>query len=316
MDGTVYSVKLSEIVKELSLKPAFLASNYNQQTIVTSAVNRPSLQLIGFYDYFENTRIQIVGKVEEIWLNTLTPEQKRKSFKGLLEKHIPALVFSHSVQPMPECLEMAKKYDTSVFTTDLGTSTFMADLITSLRVHLAPSIRRHGVLVEVYGEGLLILGDSGIGKSETAVELIKRGHRLIADDAVDIKKVSNTTLVGTAPDIIRHYMELRGIGIVNIRRLFGMGAIKSAQNIDLIVHIEPWKDGVSYDRLGLEQETTKIMDVEVPSLTIPVTPGRNLAVILEVAAMNIRQKKMGYNAALEFSQQLDKYLLENQKDID
>ena len=148
------------------------------------------------------------------------------------------------------------------------------------------------------------------------MELIKRGHRLIADDAVDIKKVSNTTLVGTAPDIIRHYMELRGIGIVNIRRLFGMGAIKSAQNIDLIVHIEPWKDGVSYDRLGLEQETTKIMDVEVPSLTIPVTPGRNLAVILEVAAMNIRQKKMGYNAALEFSQQLDKYLLENQKDID
>jgi HPr kinase/phosphorylase len=207
-------------------------------------------------------------------------------------------------EPFPEMLEAAREFGVPLLRTKEKTSSFMAALIAYLNVQLAPRITRHGVLVEVYGEGILILGDSGVGKSETAIELVKRGHRLIADDAVEIKRVSATTLVGSAPEIIRHYVELRGIGIVDVRRLFGMGAVKDTEKIDLVIQLEPWIQGKMYDRLGLDTEKIDILGIELPTITIPVKPGRNLAIILEIAAMNNRQKKMGYNTAEEFNKKL------------
>ena len=210
---------------------------------------------------------------------------------------IAALVICHGVSAFSECIEMARKYDRNVFITDEDTSAFQADLIHSLREYLAPRVTVHGVLVEIYGEGVLLMGDSGIGKSETALELIKRGHRLIADDAVEIRRVSRHSLIGSAPELIRYYMELRGIGVVNVRHLYGMGAVKPQCNVDLAIQMEPWDDGKAYDRLGLENESASFVGVRIPQVTIPVRPGRNLAVIMELAAMNNRQKKMGYNAA-------------------
>ena len=292
-----YSVSLKTIVEEHELKPLHLSKNFETMKVTTADLNRPAMQLTGFYNYFDPKRIQIMGRVESTYLDTLTDEQRRETFERFMQYDITALVLCHGVKPFPECLEMAEKYDRNLFITAEDTSMLQADLISSLKKYLAPRITTHGVLVEIYGEGVLLMGDSGIGKSETALELIKRGHRLIADDAVEIKRISRTQLIGSAPNIIRHYMELRGIGVINVRHIYGVGAVKLDTNIDLVVHMENWEPGKMYDRLGVVNETTEFMGVCIPKVTIPISPGRNLAVIMELAAMNNRQKKLGYNAA-------------------
>ena len=292
-----YSVALKTIVEEHELKPLHLSKNFETMKVTTADLNRPAMQLTGFYNYFDPKRIQIMGRVESTYLDTLSETQRRETFERFMQYDITALVLCHGVKPFPECLEMAEKYDRNLFITAEDTSMLQADLISSLKKYLAPRITTHGVLVEIYGEGVLLMGDSGIGKSETALELIKRGHRLIADDAVEIKRISRTQLIGSAPNIIRHYMELRGIGVINVRHIYGVGAVKLDTNIDLVVHMENWEPGKMYDRLGVVNETTEFMGVCIPKVTIPISPGRNLAVIMELAAMNNRQKKLGYNAA-------------------
>ncbi len=292
-----YSVKLKTLAEEHQLQPLHTSKDYDTAIIKTTDVNRPAMQLTGFYNYFDPHRIQMIGRVESTYLDTLSPEQRLQAFEQFMQYDIAALVICHGAQPFPECTEMAEKYDRNLFITPMDTSEFQADLISSLKSHLAPRITTHGVLVEVYGEGVLLMGDSGIGKSETALELIKRGHRLIADDAVDIKRISKDELLGSAPELIRYYMELRGIGVINVRHIYGVGAVKPETNIDLVVKMERWEDGKAYDRLGLSSETYDILGVTLPQVTIPVRPGRNLAVIMELAAMNNRQKKMGFNAA-------------------
>ena len=292
-----YTVLLKTIAEEHGLQILHAAKDYETKRIVTYDVNRPAMQLAGFYNYFDPARIQIIGRVESTYLDTLSDAERLAAFERFMQFDIAALVICHGVQPFPECMEMAEKYDRTVFITPEDTSEFQAGVISSLRRHLAPRTTVHGVLVEIYGEGVLLTGDSGIGKSETALELIKRGHRLIADDAVEIRKVGRDVLLGEAPEMIRYYMELRGIGVVNVRRIYGIGAVKPESGIDLVVHLEPWEEGKAYDRLGLTSESEVILGVEIPRVTIPVRPGRNLAVILELAAMNNRQKKLGYNAA-------------------
>ena len=301
-----YSVKLKTIIEEHDLSPLHLSENYETAQITTADINRPAMQLTGFYNYFDPKRIQIIGRVESTYLDTLTEAERYASLERFMQYDIAALVICHGVPAFPECIELAEKYDRNLFITTEDTSAFQADLISSLKKYLAPRVTIHGVLVEVYGEGLLILGDSGIGKSETALELIKRGHRLIADDAVEIKRVNRDFLLGSAPELIRYYMELRGIGVINVRHLYGMGAVKPESNVDLVVKMEPWDDSKAYDRLGLENETSDILGVTLPQVTIPVRPGRNLAVIMELAAMNNRQKKMGYNAAEALAAEHDK----------
>ncbi len=299
-----YFYKLSEIIKEFELTEEYLPREASDIKVISSEVNRPGLALNGFFQFFDQNRIQITGKAEYDFLARLSPEQRLQTLDTLMEHHPVALVFAHGNPVFQEALTAAKKHGVPILSTHEPTSAFMASLISSLNVHLAPRITRHGVFVEVYGEGVLLLGDSGVGKSETAIELIKRGHRLIADDAVEIKRVSGKTLVGSAPELIRHYIELRGIGIVDVRRLFGMGSVKMTEKIDLIINLEPWVSGKNYDRFGLDTEFTEIMGIRVPSITVPVKPGRNLAIIIEVAAMNNRQKKMGYNTAEEFNRKL------------
>lgn len=272
--------------------------------IQTTDVNRPGLQIAGFFSYFDPRRIQIFGMVENTYLSEMTPEKRYNSLKELFSRKITAAVITRNGDVFPEMVRLAREFEIPLLRTVQPTSTFMSSIIAYLCVELAPRITRHGVLVEVYGQGLLILGESGVGKSETAVELIKRGHRLVADDAVEIKKVSSRTLVGSSPEIIRHFIELRGIGIIDVKNIFGMGAVKDTENIDLIIHLEVWQKDKQYDRLGLVDEYTNILGLDIPSLTIPVKPGRNLAVIFEVAAMNNRQKRMGYNAAAELNKRL------------
>ena len=303
----VYSVSLTKLAEEFDLKPLYKSTDFDRIRITVDDVSRPGLQLAGFFDHFEPMRLQVLGNVETSYLQKLSSEQRAIIFDHLLSYKIPALIIARDLEPLPECLEMARKHNVTVLQSPETTSYIISSLITSLKAALAPRITRHGVLVEIYGEGILIIGDSGIGKSETAIELVKRGHRLVADDAVEIKKISSSELTGEAPDVLRHYIELRGIGVINVAKLFGMGAVKDSVNIDLIINIVPWHDGEVYDRLGLEQQYTDILDVKVPSITVPVTPGRNLAVIFEVAAMNNRQKRMGYNAAEEFTEQLNKF---------
>ncbi len=300
-----YSVLLSALVEEHEMSIVHVSEDYEQARIYTMAVGRPGLQYTGFFEYYDPRRMLVSGKQEHTYLERLDPEARYKSVEGLMSRRPCALIVCHNVMPLPELVELTKKYDVNVFTSEMDTSEFMAQLIGSLHVHLAPRKTIHGVLVEVYGEGLLITGDSGIGKSETALELIKRGHRLIADDAVEIKKIAHNNLVGEAPPMIRHYMEFRGIGVVNARYIYGVGAVKSAQTIHLVIKLENWEDYKSYDRLGVESEYTEILGVDVPSVTIPVRPGRNLAVILELAAMNNRQKKLGYNAAQDLERMHD-----------
>lgn len=303
---STYSVPLTKLVDEINLIPLHRATDFEQICVTVEDVSRPGLQLAGFFDHFEPMRLQVLGNVETSYLMKLSSEQRAIIFDHLLSYKIPALIISRDLEVLPECLEMAKKHDITILRSPDTTSYVVSSLITSLKSHLAPRITRHGVLVEIYGEGILIVGDSGIGKSETAVELVKRGHRLVADDAVEIKKISPTELMGNAPEVLKHYIELRGIGVINVAKLFGMGAVKDSAGIDLIINIVPWKDGEVYDRLGLESQYTDILGVKIPSITVPVTPGRNLAVIFEVAAMNNRQKRMGYNAAAEFTEQLNR----------
>ncbi len=294
---TNYTVKLKTIVEEHGLTPLHTSRDYETAVVTTADINRPAMQLTGFYNYFDPKRIQIIGRVESTYLDTLSREERLAAYERFMGYDIAALVICHGVKPSRECLEMALRFDRNLFITAEDTSDFQADLISSLHNHLAPRLTTHRELVEIHGEGVLLTGDSGIGKSETALELVKRGHRLVADDAVEIKLVGKGRLIGTAPPIIRYYMELRGIGVINVRHIYGVGAVKPESNIDLVVKMENWQDGKAYDRLGLVSETEEILGVKLPCVTIPVTPGRNLAVILELAAMNNRQKKMGFNAA-------------------
>ncbi len=302
-----YSVPLKQLVAEFNLSIAFQSSDYDEIRVMVDEVSRPGLPLVGFFEHFEALRVEVLGLVEMTYLDGLKPEERGKFFDRLFAYKIPALVISRGMQPHPECIEMAKKHNVTVLLGQESTSYIISGLIASLKGALAPRVTQHGVLVEVYGEGILITGESGIGKSETAVELLKRGHRLIADDAVEIKKLSSTQLMGTAPELIRNYIELRGIGVINVAKLFGMAAIKDENVINLVVNIVPWDSTTHYDRMGLEDAYVDILGVKVPCVTIPVTPGRNLAVILEVAAMNSRQKRMGYNAAVELSEQLNRH---------
>lgn len=299
-----YTVPLTAVIDELALEKIYMPENAEEILITKKEVNRPGLQLAGFFDHFEPKRIQIIGKVEYHYLLGMTSEQRMNAVDRFLSYDVAALVITSGLDIYDEILFCAKKYGTPLLRTQDITSNFLGSVISSLNVSLAERITRHGVFIECYGEGILMLGDSGIGKSETAIELVKRGHRLIADDAVEIKKVSSKTLVGSAPELIRHYIELRGIGIVDVRRIFGMGAVKLTEKIDLIINLEVWQQGKFYERMGLDTEYTNIMGIDIPSITMPVKPGRNLAVIIEIAAMNNRQKKMGYNTAVEFNKKL------------
>ena len=299
-----YSIPLSQLEKEFDLEKVITPDNYAEILVRTPEVLRPGLALAGFYEIFDADRLSIIGNAEHRYLLRLDADDRRKKIIDFVNAKPVAIIFTTGNEIFDEFIEAAQKASVPILRTKEKTSPFMAALISSLNTHLAPRITRHGVLIEVYGEGLLILGDSGVGKSETAIELVKRGHRLIADDAVEIKRVSAKTLVGSAPEIIRHYVELRGIGIVDVRRLFGMGAVKVTEKIDLVINLETWVQGIMYARLGLDEETIDILGNKIPSITIPVKPGRNLAIILEIAAMNNRQKRMGCNTAEEFNKRL------------
>ena len=299
-----YSVLLSTVVKEFGLEVAYAATDYEAIRLTVEDVARPGLQLAGYFDHFEPARLQVMGNVEMSYIEKQAPEKRAVMFDRLFSYKFPALLITRSIAPDEQCMRMAKKHNVTILRSSEPTSALVSAIITYLKGALAPRITRHGVLVEVYGEGILLKGDSGVGKSEAAVELLKRGHRLVADDAVDIKKVSNKTLVGSSPELIRYFMELRGIGIIDVRRIFGTGAIKPTEKIDLIINLRKWEEGKAYDRMGEETNFEEIMGISVPSLEVPIRPGRNLAVIIEVAAMNNRNKKMGYNAAKELSDKL------------
>lgn len=303
----VYSVPLTTLVKEFELEVAYKASDYDAIQLTVADVARPGLQLAGYFDHFEPMRLQVMGNVEISYLLKLSPTERFMTLDRYYAYKFPALLVTRYNPLEPVCMELAERHDITILRCHEATSTIVSAIIAYLSAALAPRITRHGVLMEVYGEGILLTGESGMGKSEAAVELLKRGHRMIADDAVEIRKVSGKKLIGTAPDLIRDYVELRGIGIVNVAKLFGMGAVKAENEIDLVVNIVPWKEHEAYDRLGVEEQYLEILGVQVPMNTIPITPGRNLAVILEVAAMNNRQRKMGYNHAKEFTDQIDSH---------
>ena len=299
-----FSVPLSQIAEALNLTEVYVAENYKETNISTVEINRPGLELTGYLEFFDNKRIQVLGNTEFSYLGRYGPEAQKMVIDSIFSFGPPAVIICRDIEPSNAILESAKLHQVSIFSTPQSTSDLTASLVQYLNKELAPRITRHGVLVEVYGEGCLLTGDSGVGKSETAIELIKRGHRLVADDAVEIRRTAQTTLYGQSPENIRHFIELRGIGIINARKLFGMGAIKLQEKIDMVINLEQWDSAKVYDRMGLDNEYMKILGVEVPTLTIPVKPGRNLAVIIEVAAMNNRQKKMGYNAARELLKNL------------
>ena len=299
-----YSVSLAKILKDNPFEVIYMPKDPSEIFISSKDINKPGLILSGFEEFFDNGRINYLGKTEIGYLESLTEDERKQRIELFMSKRPACVVITRSLPCPEELVESAKKYDVPVLLTSDTTSRSMAAVVAYLNVELAERITRHGVFVEVYGEGVLILGDSGVGKSESAVELIKRGHRLIADDAVEIKKTGSNTIVGSAPDNIRHFIELRGIGIINARRIFGMGAVKLAEKIDMVIQLEPWDSEKVYDRMGMDNEYTEILDVRVPYTVIPVKPGRNLAVIIEVAAMNNRQKKMGYNAARELMHNL------------
>lgn len=302
--NNMHSVALTGLVEEFSLEIAYKATDYEKIRVTVEDVSRPGMQLAGYFDHFEPMRLQLIGNVEHSYLQKLSEAERAMTYNHLLSYKPPALVIARNLPVDDQCMEMAQKHNVTILRAKEATSTVISGIITYLRSVLAPRITRHGVLMEVYGEGLLLLGESGMGKSEAAIELLKRGHRMIADDAVEIRKISGDVLMGTAPSVIRDYVELRGIGIINVAKLFGMGAVKSENAVNLIVNVVPWDKHSSYDRLGLEEKYTDILGVQVPTYTIPITPGRNLAVILEVAAMNNRQRKLGYNPAKEFTEQM------------
>ena len=310
MSDTHYEL-LSALAKEFHMEVAFAATDYEKVQLTVEDVARPGLQLAGYFDHFEPMRLQIMGNAEASYVYKLTDNEQQAVFDRLFSYKFPAMVVARDIPIAPACLEMAKKHNVSVLVSHEATSTLASKIITFLKAALAPRITRHGVLMEIYGEGVLLMGDSGIGKSEAAVERLKRGHRLIADEAVEIRKVSDTRLMGTAPELIRNYIELRGIGIINVAKLFGMGAVRPENEINMVVNVVHWNTHEAYDRLGLDEQYTDILGVKVPTNTIPITPGRNLAVILEVAAINNRQRKMGYNAALEFTENINQHFIKN-----
>lgn len=306
-----YSVPLTTIVEEFDLIVEYASTDYESIRLTVEDVARPGLQLAGYFEHFEPMRLQVFGNVEMSYLERMEPADRAKSLDRLFSYKFPALLITRNNIPGAACLEMAEKHNVTLLRSTEPTSTITSAIISYLKSALAPRVTLHGVLMEIYGEGVLLMGESGIGKSENAVELLKRGHRLIADDAVEIRKISGSSLVGTAPELIRNYVELRGIGIINVAKLFGMGAVKTENEINLVVNIVPWNTHEVYDRLGLEDQYTEILGVKVPMNTIPITPGRNLAVILEVAAMNNRQRKLGYNPALEFTEQINRHFEQN-----
>ena len=301
-------VPLGRLVEKMNLKNLTKDVDYSEIYVDETDINRPALQLTGFFDYFDSDRIQVIGFVEYTYLEKLAREERIKTYQALLEHKIPCLIFCRGLEPDEDLLKLATEKNIPIFATEKSTSAFMAEAIRWLCVQLAPCISIHGVLVDVYGEGLLILGESGIGKSEAALELIKRGHRLVSDDVVEIRKVSDDTLVGSAPDITRHLIELRGIGIVDVKMLYGVQSVKNTQSIDFVIRLEEWNKEREYDRLGLKEEYTEILGNKVVCHSIPIRPGRNLAVICETAAVNYRQKKMGYNATEELYRRMQENL--------
>lgn len=303
-----YTIPLQKLIDDFHLVPVYLPTDAKNILICDTAVNRPGLALAGFFGNFEASRIYVIGRAEHHYLDECTQEARNEKLHNFIAQKPATVIFSSDLPVYPEIIEEAKAASVPILSCAERTSQLVAALIASLNTHLAPRLTRHGVLVEVYGEGVLILGDSGVGKSETAIELVKRGHRLIADDAVEIRRVSKITLVGSAPEIIRHYVELRGIGIIDVKRLFGVGAVKDTERIDLVINLEQWVQGKMYDRFGLDDEKIEILGIEIPMITIPVKPGRNLAIILEIAAMNSRQKRMGYNTAEEFNKKLIEHM--------
>ena len=297
-----YCLALEKFIKELNLDVIYMPEG--EHILTRADIGRPGLALAGYFDYFEPARAQIFGFVETHYLRGLDDDTRSGRIYDFMEKRPACVILARGLEPDPAFIDAAELYEVPILGSDRTTSAVSAAAISALSVALAPRMTQHGVLVEIYGEGVLIIGDSGVGKSEAAIELVKRGHRLIADDAVDIKRVSDRTLVGSAPELIKHYIELRGIGIIDVRRIFGMGAVKDTEKIDLVIKLENWEKGKHYERMGLETEHTTLMGIDIPSLTIPVRPGRNLAIIVEIAAMNHRQRKMGYNTALELENKI------------
>ena len=301
-------VKLEEIIEKMKLENLTPELDISKIKITQPDINRPALQMAGYFEHFEATRLQVIGFVEYTYMEGLPKARKKDIYKRLLSCDIPAIVFCRELKPDELFMEAAIENKVPLLMTKKATSAFMAEIIRRLNVKLAPCISVHGVLVDVFGEGVLITGESGIGKSEAALELIKRGHRLVTDDAVEIRKVSDDTLVGSAPDITKHFIELRGIGIVDVKTLFGVSSVKDTKNIDLVIRLEDWDKEKEYDRLGLEEEHTEYLGNKVVCHTIPIRPGRNLAMICESAAINHRQKKMGYNAAQELYRRVQESL--------
>lgn len=306
----VTSVAITKLAEKMNLTNVIPEIDTSDKKIVTSEINRPALQLTGYFDHFYSERLQIIGYVEYTYLEHLTREQKVPIYEKLLSYHVPGIVYTTRTEPDEDMLKLARKYEVPIFVTKKTTSDFMAEVIRWLNVELAPCISIHGVLVDVYGEGILIMGESGIGKSEAALELVKRGHRLVTDDVVEIRKVSDETLIGQSPEITRHFIELRGIGIIDVKTLFGVESVKNTQSIDLVIKLEEWNRDKEYDRLGLEEEYTEFLGNKVVCHSLPVRPGRNLAVIVESAAVNHRQKKMGYNAARELYNRVQNSLMQ------
>ena len=304
--GKMYGkgVKLTDLVARFGLEVINKGGDYESTIITVTNLNRPGLQFHDFYDYFDPRRLQIIGKAEVTFLKGLTEERRRKCFDDLFLYDIPALVISRGLDCFPECLESAIEHEKTVLRTQEETVDFTSQANDYLTRQLSPCATRHGVLLDIYGEGVMITGDSGVGKSETAIELIMRGHRLVADDAVELRRISNE-LIGTAPELIRNYIELRGIGVIDVRQLFGLRTVKTETKLDLVVHLEPWDQTKFYDRLGIEDHYPEILDMQVPIVTIPVRPGRNLATIVEVAAMNSRHRRFGHNAALDLARRVD-----------
>ena len=298
--------KIASLAKVHDLTPLYLPEDYEKRVITTYNISRPALQLTGFYDHFDEKRLQIFGKAETAFLRTLDAEEREAVINRLFSSGIPALIVCNRAVPDSLLVEAARRHGVCLFSTDMETSDFVAQVISTLRTHLAPTTTVHAVLVQVHGEGVLIMGESGIGKSEVALELIKRGHRLVADDAVELRRLGRDALDGRAPKFIRYLMELRGVGIIDVRRLYGVGAVLPRAKIDFVVNFVHWDDAVEYDRLGAVEETTSFLGVTLPQITVPVAPARNLAIILEVAAMNNRDKRLGHNTAKEFLEMHDR----------
>ena len=296
------SIKLQGFIERMNLKNLSPNVDLSERVITESQVNRPALQLSGYFEHFDSRRVQVMGNVEVSYMETFDKSYRLDRYEKLFahgEKDIPCMVFCRGLMPEQEVIDIAAKYNIPILLSDRMTSEFMASTIRWLNVKLAPCVSIHGVLVDVYGEGLLIIGESGVGKSEAALELIRRGHRLVTDDVVEIKRVSDETLIGSSPEVTKNFIELRGIGIIDVKTLFGVECVKETMNINLVVKLEEWKDGTNFDRVGLDEEYMEFLGVKVVCQTIPIRPGRNLAVICETAAVNHRQKKMGYNATKE-----------------